>query len=857
MKSRLLLLLFCLLSLISISQTATISGVIEDPEKQPVVGVLLYEKSNPKNRVSSDIDGGYKITLPANVDVILVLTFPGITQEKPLRLEPFENREINITFDPTVEKNPIIIQEKGRPVSIIRINPRLPVPLPTPQGGIEGYLLQAPVNFSSELSSSYSVRGGSFDENLVYVNDIQVYRPFLVRAGEQEGLSFPNADMVESINFSAGGFDAKYGDKMSSVLDIQYARPDSFAVKTMTSLLGANLTVQGISKDKKFTHNTGIRYKRNTYLLNSLDVTAEYDPRYTDLQSYLTYRPQGRYGAWEHSVLLNYSRNTYNFIPQTRETDVGTINEALRLTVFYDGKEETQFETFFGAFSTRYNPTELSQVRFTVSAFQTYESEYFDIAGAYRLDELERDLGSDEFGEVLRNRGVGAYLDHARNDLEATVINFSHRGYKDFDRSTHYIQWGVDYSIERVQDQLSEWTLVDSAGYAAPRPPDSIGYTNPALQPLQLISIQDRIKAESDITSSRTSAFIQDNITLKDDSSSRILTTIGIRANHWSFNNQLVVSPRAKFSYTPFWNTTRKNEDGDIDTVRKDIVLSASAGYYYQPPFYREMRGFDGVVNPDIRAQQSIHFILGADYVFKAWNRPIKMIAEVYYKHLNNLIPYELENVRQRYFARNNAQGYAYGADLMLNGEFIDGVQSWLRMSVLRTEENLNDDFYYNYFNADGEQVRPGYTFNETITDSVRVNPGFIPRPTDQRFSMSLLFLDEMPRKKEYKVLLSLFFGTGLPYGPPSQERYLDVFRTRPYFRTDIGFSRDLFIKKKKDNWFNRNVDRGVLSLEVFNLLGVNNTVNYQWIEDVNGRQYGIPTYLTGRRINLRLVIDF
>jgi hypothetical protein len=853
-----LLFFLLLLPLCGLTQTGILTGKVVDPDKQAVPSVLLFEKKNPKNFVNTDAEGGFKITIPANQEVIIVFKFPGVEQEKTFKVEAFEEKYVSVTFNPTLERDPVIIQESKRPVSVIRINPRLPVPLPNPQGGIEGFLMQAPVNFSSELSSSYSVRGGSFDENLVYVNDIQVYRPFLVRAGEQEGLSFPNADMVESINFSAGGFDAKYGDKMSSVLDIRYARPDSFSVRTMMSLLGANLTLQGISKNEKFTHNTGVRYKRNTYLLNSLDVDAEYDPRYTDLQSYLTYRPGGKYGPWEFSFLGNYSRNQYNFIPNTRETDVGTINEALRLTVFFEGQERTEFETFFGAFSTRYNPSEMSQLRFTVSAFKTYENEYFDILGAYRLDELERDLGDDEFGEVLANRGVGAFLDHARNDLEATVFSFTHRGYKEFDKTRHYVQWGADVQMESIQDRLSEWSIIDSSGYASPRPPDSIGYTFPELQLSQDIAIQDLIRANSDIASTRTSAFVQDNYTFKSDSSSIINATVGVRANHWTYNNQLVVSPRAKFSYNPFWNQIRRDkETGDQDTVRKDIVFSASVGYYYQPPFYREMRGFDGTVNPDIRAQRSIHFILGADYIFQAWGRPIKMIAEAYYKKLDNLIPYELENVRQRYFAENIAKGYAYGADLMLNGEFIDGVQSWLRMSYLKTEEDLNNDFVVTRFNSDGEIIRPGFTTNNVAVDSTTTFPGYIPRPSDQRFSLSLLFLDEMPRKKEYKVLLSLFFGTGVPYGPPTRDRYQDIFRTKAYFRTDIGFSRDLFVKKKKDNWMNRNIDSGVIALEVFNLLGVNNAINYQWIEDVNGRQYGIPTFLTGRRINLRLILNF
>jgi hypothetical protein len=538
---------------------------------------------------------------------------------------------------------------------------------------------------------------------------------------------------------------------------------------------------------------------------------------------------------------------------------VGTINEALRLSVYFDGQEITQFQTYFGALSMRYNPSPTSQLKLIASAFQTYESEHFSVLGAYRLDELERDLGSDKFGEVLANKGVGGFLKNGRNDLNATVYSLSHKGFKEIDYLHHLIQWGADYQIERIHDQLNEWQLVDSAGFASTHPGDSIGYTNPSAQGSQLIPIRDRIRATNDVYSQRISGYIQDTYKKKwSESGSSFSATAGLRANHWTYNGQTVVSPRLNMAYTPNWIQKRKDKDtGAMDSVKKDIVLTASVGYYYQPPFYREMRGFDGKVNPNIRAQRSIHYILGADYIFHAWDRPFKFVAQAYYKQLNSLIPYELDNVRQRYFATNNAHGYATGVDLMLNGEFIKGVQSWLRASVMKTAEDLTDDFYYIYLNNQGDTIYPGYTLNNVAVDSIRKTPGYIPRPTDQRFSFSMLFQDQMPKKPQYKVLLNMFFATGLPYGPPTHQRYLDVSRTRAYFRTDIGFSRDLFYTKKKNNAFNRNIEKGSISLEVFNLLDVKNIINHQWIEDVSGKQYGIPTYLTGRRINLRFSISF
>ena len=853
---------FSLLSLLAVAQTATLKGSIIDPNSQPALGVLVREKENPLNGVQVDAFGRFTIQLPSGVDaVVLFEGFGSNKVEKTFRLSPGEVREITVVIDNTVEIGTVTIRASGKS-GLRPIETKLKTSLPTINPGIESFLIQAPVNFASELSSSYSVRGGSFDENLIYVNDIQVYRPFLVRAGEQEGLSFPNPDMVDDIKFSAGGFEAKYGDRLSSVLDIRYHRPDSFAGKLTMGLLGASLQLEGTTKSHKWTHNTGFRYKNNSYIFNTLDVQGDYRPLYYDLQSYITYRPE-EYGRWEFSFLGNYARNKYTFIPSTRQTDVGNINEALRLTVFFDGQETTQFETYFGALSARFNPDPTSQLRFTFSAFNTYETEFFDIQGAYRLDELERDLGSDEFGEVLRNRGVGGFIDHGRNILNATVLQFSHKGFKDYDHQDRVLSWGFDVQNEQIYDKLKEWTLIDSAGYASPRPPDSLGYTNPSLQGDQLIYLQDRVKSVNDLNNMRATAYLQhDKVwTFKksaDGTQDKLSLNVGARAHYWSYNQQLVGGPRILLSYTPTWLGTLENKRGKIDTLTKDVVLRLAGGYYWQPPFYREMRGLDGKINPDIRAQRSLHFIAGMDYIFHAWHRPFKLTTELYYKKLDNLIPYKVENVRLRYLATNNSHGYAAGADIMVNGEFIPGVQSWLRASILKTEEDLVDDYYYLYLNSEGDTIIPGFTIDDTPTDSIKQIPGYIPRPNDQRFSFSMLFQDEMPKKPWYKVLLTLYFSTGVPFGPPGNDRYLDVTRTRSYIRTDIGFSRDLILpSKKNNNKFNRTFDSGSISLEVFNLLGVNNIINHQWVQDVNGRQYGIPTYLTGRRINLRLALSF
>jgi len=841
-----------------IAQVVTVSGEVKNEDGDLLQGVSVFEKNNPGNGTATSEFGRFFINLSIGEATTLVFEYFGSDKvERSLTPLHQNNTELRvIIFTQTI--GPVEIKGDGRERRMNPIETRTLSALPSVSGNIEDYLRTTVANIASELSSSFSVRGGSFDENLIYVNDIQIYRPFLVRAGEQEGLSFPNADMVDRINFSAGGFEAKYGDKMSSVLDISYRKPRAFGGSAMASLLGGSLQLEGISKSEKWTHNTGFRYKSNTYILNTLDTQGDYDPRFTDLQSYITFSPKP-YGPFEFAFLGNYARNKYRFIPQTRETDVGTINEALRLTVFFEGQEVTQFQTFFGALSTRWMPSELTSMKFIISAFNTYETEYFDVLGAYSLDELERDLGSDSFGEVLGNRGVGAFINHGRNDLDATVINFTHRGVAEIPNTKHTVEWGAEAIAEDIRDQLNEWTLIDSAGYASPRPQDSLGYQIPSLQSTQFIAFQDVVKGENVVTSNRFSGFLQDTYQWKADSGHKYMLNLGVRANYWTFNEELVVSPRLNLSFSPDWESTKRIRKTERDTIlQRNVVFTFAAGYYHQPPFYREMRGFDGEVNPNIRAQESIHFIAGADYIFSAWSRPFKIVAEAYYKKLDNIIPYELQNVRQRYFAVNNAYGYAYGGDVMLNGEFIEGVQSWLRASYLKTEENLRDDFYYIYLNASGDTIVPGFTLDQNATDSIYKEPGFVPRPNDQRFSFSMLFQDEMKRWPQYKVLLSFYYSTGLPFGPPSRERYLDINRTPSYLRADIGFSRDFITKKNKDkNWFTRNFTTAQLSLEVFNILGVNNTINHQWVEDVNGRLYGIPTYLTARRLNLRMSLRF
>ncbi len=802
---------------------------------------------------SSDKSGNYSLEVEAGIEQTLVFTHIGFIQKKfLLNLKPGQIKALDVSMEvETKEIDPFTLEDQEtRKSTFTRIDPKVISKLPSVSGNIEAILFTMPgVTSNNELSSQYSVRGGNFDENLVYVNDVQVYRPFLVRSGQQEGLSFVNSDMVSDIRFSAGGFEARYGDKMSSVLDITYKKPVRFGGGVTVGLLGGTAYIEDATDNHRFTQIHGIRYRSNSYVLSGLDVQGDYKPSFFDYQSYLTYDINDEV---ELSLLTNVSRNRYRFVPETRETDFGTVNEALRLTVFFQGNEIDQYQTGMGALTLKYQPKQSLMMKFIASAYVTEEQETFDIEGAYRLDELERDLSSQEFGDVKFNRGVGGFIDHARNYLSAYVFSGEHLGNWYMKQST--IRWGLKYQHEDILDELSEWYYVDSAGYSVPHGPGITGFyfydndsnqINPIpISPRSEIGLKEVIKANNSTISDRVMGFAQwDHVF--DIGESELSLIAGARFNYWTFNNEITLSPRASMVFKPNWKT--------------DILFRAAWGYYHQPAFYREMRDLFGNINANIRAQQSVHYVFGTDLNFKLWNRPFKFTGELYYKYLNFLIPYEIDNVRLRYYATNNSSGYAQGIDLKLNGEFVKGIDSWASLSVMEVREDLNDDFYYEFYNAEGEKIIPGFTFDDVAVDSTRFEPGFIPRPTDQRVNFGLFFQDYLPKFPSYQMQLNLLFGSGLPFGPPTYDRYRDTLRIPPYRRVDIGFSKQLLDddRETKDKGPFRHFRSAWLTLEVFNILQINNTISYLWVRDVSDRQYAIPNYLTTRRINLRLVMKF
>ena len=814
MKRILFIVLFLLLQLSLISQT--IEGKITDFKLNPLaaVNISIIDKSGG---LISDKDGLYKVNIKANRSYVIAFSFIGYETEKirvPM-LKKGQKYTLNISLQEsnTLLDDIIVKDQKSRKNNLSRIKTKHVEVIPGSAGGIESVLKTLPgVSSANELSSQYSVRGGNFDENLVYVNGIEVYRPFLIHSGQQEGLSFVNTDLVGSILFSAGGFSAKYGDKMSSVLDIKYKQPKKTASSLSLSLLGGSAHLEGISKNRRFSYLLGIRHKSNQYLLSSLDTEAEYVPRFSDLQTYLNYKINTN---WDISLLTNISKNQYQMIPQDRNTDFGTFNEALRLTVFFEGQELDKYETYFGALSTRFNPNTKVQLELTGSAFQTFEQENFDILGEYWLYQLDNNLGSDNFGDVAFDRGVGKYIKHARNSLDARVINFSHKGnYNDKDIS---LVWGLKFQNEDINDRISEWTLIDSAGFTLPHPYDSIGSTSNSDQQVLMNEI---LKTDINISSTRQSGYLEYSQDLNNFS-----LNAGTRSSYWSYNEELLVSPRISLAYAPSWE--------------KDVVFRLASGIYYQSPFYKELRYPDGQLNNNIESQKSIHYVIGSDYLFYKWGRPFKWITELYYKKLDNLIPYKVDNVRIQYLAENNSKGYATGVDFKINGEFVSGVESWASLSIMQTEEDIIGD---SYIDENGNTVEPGY----------------IPRPTDQRVNFSLFFQDYIPGNLNYKMHLNMIYGSGLPFGPPKSEKYEDILRIPDYRRVDIGFSAILKSENKRSRVNFMNVFNSAwLSVEVFNLLDINNTISYLWVSDIGGRQYAVPNYLTRRQVNLKLILRF
>ena len=824
MKSNLLAISFLLISVISYSQS-TINGKIFDVEKTPISNAFIKIKGLTSYTYSS-VDGDYSISVPSNKIVTIQISVSTETLER--KIGPFlggKKYQKNFNLQSSISlETAVVIGDKNRDRPLITIEPKK-LEYFSNTAGVEQKLKLIGLGISSsggELSSGYSVRGGNFDENLVYVNDIEVYRPFLVRSGQQEGLSVINPDMVDRIDFSAGGFQAKYGDKLSSVLDIKYREPDSLRFTIHGSLLGSSLHFENRSKDKRFSYLVGARLRTNQYLLGSLDVQGDYKPLFFDIQTLLKYRLKSNLRL---SYLSTLSQNRYLVSPQSQQTSFGNVNSAISLFIAFAGNELMQYTTWMNALSLEYKTKKDLILKFNTSSYTTTEREHFTVEGAYRLSELETNFGSDDFANEKALLGIGYFIDHARNDLQAQVYSATHKG--KYIRRNATLQWGLGFKNEQITDRLKEWRYNDSSEY-------NITTINNQNKPE--IILDEFLKANINIQSYRVNGFIQNSQYLSKVSNTKI--TYGLRTNYWNFNQENVVSPRLQFSWEPNkkYNDSTKFATNNLDSIvtKRDWLLRFASGYYYQPPFYRELRRLDGTLNPTIKAQRSIHFVFGGDMNFEAWGRPFKFMSELYYKHQDRMIPYVVDNVRIRYLAENSSQGYATGIDTRLNGEFVQGIESWFNFSVLQTKERLY------YTDNDG---------NEQLSDWLR-------RPTDQRVNFSIMFQDELPSNPSYKLNLSLIYGSKLPFFFDSNNRQNPGFKIPAYRRVDIGFSKIIIDSdtKRRSSQFKK-IESLWASLEVFNLLQVNNTISYVLVKDFSNNVYGVPNFLTGRRLNFRLIL--
>lgn len=783
----------------------TIKGQVTDSLKHPLEFVNITVKNRPDGTIT-DRNGRFSFEINASLPITLVSSYIGYTTQETIIHNLSEASTVKIILQAQPEEiEQIEVTGKIKDQTFTKIDPKLVTNLPDASGGnIEGLVKsQMGVASNNELSSQYRVRGGNYDENLVYVNDIEIYRPFLIRSGQQEGLSFVNPNLISSLKFSPGGFEAQYGDKMSSVLDVRYKQPKELQGSVQASLLGLSGHIEGSSKDHRLTAIAGIRYKTNKYLLGTLDVSGEYDPTFLDAQSFITYTFNDN---WRLEVLGYYSQNNYHFVPVDRETVFGTLQESKKLKVYFEGQEKDRFQTGLGALSLKHQPNPYNQLKLTASGYRTYEEETYDIDGYYWLQDVQSTTAEPTFPvDGIQNIGVGEHLEHARNDLLGIIQNIAVQGKHQV--NNHLLSWEVKYQNERFKDYINEWEMRDSAGYSLP-------YSD------KEVKLVYAYNADMETSSNRTTAYLQDEFSWQLPNG-MLLINGGVRMNYWDFNNELLISPRLNLLYYPSGNKNRR--------------FRLATGVYHQSPFYKELRKPNGTINPDIKAQKSYQLVAGYDYIFMVDERPFKFTTEAYYKYLKDIIPYQVDNVRIRYSGENSAKGYAAGIDFKIHGEFVPGVESWANLSLMKTAEDLEND---QYTNQDGQSVEPG----------------FIPRPSDQRVNFSLFFQDYLPNNPSFKVHLNALFASGLPFGPPQAPRYMATHRMPAYRRVDIGFSKDLRGKHASPNSFIKDC---WLGLEIFNLFDINNTISYYWVSDVHNTQYAVPNYLTSRRFNIKFSVRF
>ncbi|MEQ9442439.1 MAG: TonB-dependent receptor [Cyclobacteriaceae bacterium] len=776
------------ISITAVAQQAIVNGTVQDSTRQRLADVAISIQGSEQGAVTDDA-GFFRLSLaPGTHDLIFShLEYTNILRQ--ISVKAGDTLTVSVTLRPDIrilEQVEVIANtndESRMEPGLVKLDPKTAQNIPSAFQDFNRILVTLPgVVSNNELSSNYSVRGGNYDENLVYVNNIPVYRPFLIRAGQQEGLSFINPDMVAEVAFSSGGWQAKYGDKLSSNLNVRYKKPTQTDASLRVGLLGGAAHVEGSFENGSYI--AGVRHKRSQYLLGTLEIDGQYRPQFTDIQSYVSYDLDGdkNEAKSEIGLLVAYANNNYQVEPQSRETSFGTLQESFRLFVGYAGQENLTYQTFQAGTQWTYRISDRWSSRLIGSWVRTQEREYFDLIAAYRLCDV--DVGGDlEVNGCAMILGLGANLDHARNKLQADIFSLENRMAYILN-SSNTLEFGVGVSREEFQDELSEYLLSDSADY---------------------VTVEHTVSNELQLDSRRFTAFIQNTTELAN------VHTInyGVRFNYWNVNQQWLISPRVQYAFQP--------------PSLNNVVFRASAGLYQQPPFYRELRDREGNLNTDVKAQSSVHAIAGVDYRFSMLGREFTLLTELYYKHLYNVIPYDIDNVRIRYFAENNAKAYATGIDARISGEFIPGAESWFSLGLLRTREDVAGD-----------------------------GQGYIRRPSDQLVNVGVFFQDHLPNDPSMRVYLSLLYGSGLPFGPPQNDKNRNAFKGSDYKRVDLGFSKEIRLNKTNQ----RKVFESLwIGLEVLNALKAGNVISYTWVQDVRNQQFAVPNRLSARFINLNVII--
>lgn len=807
------------LSFSAFSQTF-VSGKVLDENEKPLPGVSVTILGKRTGVVTTD-SGTFRIQVTPGRAFAIIFSYTGYsTEQRNFLMNEGEEETLTVRLERgtrTLEEVIVTDRRERNEAGLIRLNPKSVINLPAPVMGVEN-LIKIFVGSNNELTSQYSVRGGSYDENLIYVNDFEIFRPYLVRNGQQEGLSFIHPELVRNINFYNGGFQARYGDKMSSVLDIQYKRPRQFGGSAYVSILEQGFHLEGTSGNNKLSYLIGARNRSNRNLLSRQETQGNYTPSSADLQTLITYQWNSR---WQTEFLGNISQTQFTLIPQFSQLTSSVFSPFfsanLGLDIFFEGREKDLYRTRMLGMSTTYQPNRNLRLKWLVSRFENDESENIDITGAYLFGERDFDQSQPTFGLIINPLGAGVTQNYARNELKVTNWNFSHRG--QLEQGKHALQWGIGLDKTLINDRLNEWEYKDSAGYSLPYDPNGL-------------SLSQVIKSKADLDITKLSGFIQDNLVFGDTSHTFTLQA-GLRFNYNTLNNELLLSPRFGASWKP--------------RGEKDIIFRAALGAYHQPPFYRELRRYNGTVNTSLKAQRSWQVTGGFDYNFKKGDKPLRLTAEAYYKNLTNVVPYDIDNVRIRYFGENMARAYAAGLELRLFGELVKDAESWVSLGFMRTREDLENDFYKIYTLDSLNQP----------TDSSTVEGGWLRRPTDRLITFGLFYQDYLATNKNLKVYLNTIYGTNLPYNIPGSIKYRNALVIEPYIRVDIGFSAlllDSDRSKRRSHSPFRGFDNIWASLEVFNLIDRDNTISYLLIKDFANNVFTMPNRLTPRLVNFKIV---